>query len=228
MLPTTAQQDAMNILHFMFENQLGSGIHKGSQLKAAISAEEARAVKAIMLLIGRNFIRIVYEPQGNINIYILNHYTFTPLGVIALDTLQSGDNPFKFPPSVNHTGDVINTRVGNVTNSAFAIGSHAQATYAPGIDAEAFNSKMAELQTLLQQLPDAEREDGEHQLDALARAAQEGPEAVEKRAGLFYRYLQGIWGVTENAATGMFMYHAAAALFAHAGVTFPALLPPGL
>ena len=124
---------------------------------------------------------------------------------------------------MNHNGDINNTTMGNVTNSAFAIGSHASATYAAGIDAEAFNSKMAELQTALKQLPDAEREDGEHQLEALARAAQQGPEAVEKRAGSFYRYIKGLWESASQLETAMFVYKLAAALFVHAGVTFPAL-----
>lgn len=224
---TQAEDDAGRLLRLLDEHDDPDGFFTGRQLQEAMELDEKRAGTCIKMLQAAGYLRIEAALYGDGPSWAINLYQITSSAAMGLNCYNKGESPFINPSMNHHTGDKFYTTMGNVSGSAIAFGSHAQATYAPGIDAGVFNSKMAELQALLQQLPEAEREDGEHQLEALTRAAQQGPEAMEKRAGSFYRYLQAIWEGTGNAATGVFMYHAAAALFVHAGVTFPAL-PPGL
>ena len=224
---TQAEDDAGRLLHHLDENGLTDAVLTGRQLQALLKLDDVRARKCIMMLHGSGFLTEIDRAFADGALWAFIYYQMTPQGMIGLNHYSKGESPFKTASVNHHTGDNITTTMGNVTDSAVAIGRHAKASYAAGIDADAFNSKMAELQTALKQLPDAEREDGEHQLEALARAAQQGPEAVERRAGSFYRYIKGLWESASQLETAMFVYKLAAALFVHAGVTFPEL-PLGL
>ncbi len=159
--------------------------------------------------------------------WALTYYRMSPLGMSALITLQGGDNPFKHAPSLHHSGDNISFTAGNISNSALALGRHATASYAAGIDAKSFNDALAEFREKLKALPEDERDDGEHQLELLARAAEKGPEAMQGRVKSFSRYLLGAWDDLGRAATILPLWHIASALFASGGVILPPL-PAGL
>lgn len=227
MLPTQTENDGVNILNFMFEDGLGEKIYNGGVIESTLSLDQRRTIKALMLLEGSGYVKIVTSAYGDGPTYTLNTYKLTPQGMTALTAYQRGDNPFKNVSSLNHTGDVFNTRMGNVSSSAVAIGRHASSKYSSGIDADSFNKKMEEFQHTLKSLPAADQEDGEYQLEKLARAAEVGQEAIKSRVDSFYRFLQSIWARTSDVETGIFLYRIALVLFASGGVDLPKL-PEGL